>query len=602
MTKRLLSLLLAVIMILSLLLSTGCANTTDEDSEEENQEDQDAVRTYQAVTIYCIAGDSMTEEGLAAVEEKISNYCVARYKTSIDLRFFKESEYQSALNSLYDKFAVQDEQNRIAAEAKASSSLAERELLKTMSKEEKQAYARQKRIAEKAEKEEAERKQKEEEELVEEGKDKVQTADEVQLDILYLPTMEAYYSAVDQGLLVDLRTYLNNKFKLVSDYVYPTYIAAATVGGCVYGLPTNQGVVTNETYFVVNKELAEKYEVDWDKVRSIRDLEEVFARVKAGEPGVTPIYGDFAPEDVTFYHPTDEIDAGNFIVVNNDQLLGSTFNVTAFSKSWTSSATAQQFHDYAALKGEWRKAGYLSDTNTNFFLSVQELTEEDRKAMEDEGYLTVLYKGAPFTSEAALDHGVYAISSRSKIPDRAMEVLQLIYTDETVHNLLAFGLEDVNYVVNSNNKTVTIIDDSYSMDLSRTGNILLGYVPAELGADFIQTSQQKNLNSRLDAFLGFRYDWSDPAQKEWVELFQVWHDVVGDRFDKLYYGIPNYEEVFQALVTETGDSDVVGKTYSTWRDSNSMNGAYKSQATVLIQLDASLHFIPLSETALATAS
>ena len=368
MTKRLISLLLAMIMIFSLIL-TSCADAAEDDEENgEEEQQEDVLRPYVAVTIYGIADDSMTDEGLALVEEKISNYCVARYKTSIDLRLYRASEYQSQLNALYDKFAVLDEETRLKNEAAISSSLAEKELLKGMTKEEKQAYQQQKRIADKQAKEDAKRQKEEEAKLVEEGKDRVVAADEVQLDILFLPTMEDFYTAVDQELLTDLKPFLSNKYRLINDYVYPTYI---TVGGCVYGVPTNPGVVTDETYFVVNKALAEKYNVDWTKVRSIRDLEDVFAQIRASEPGVTPIYGDFAPEDVVFYHPTEELDAGNFIVVNSDQLLGGNYNAPAYSKSYTTSATAQHFHEYAALKGQWRQAGYLSDTNQNFFLTVE---------------------------------------------------------------------------------------------------------------------------------------------------------------------------------------------------------------------------------------
>ena len=107
MTKRLISLFLAMIMIFSLIL-TSCANATDEEEEGEEEQQEDVLRKYVAVTVYGIADDSMTDEGLALVEEKISNYCVAKYKTAIDLRFFTEDQYQAGLNRVYDLFSAQE--------------------------------------------------------------------------------------------------------------------------------------------------------------------------------------------------------------------------------------------------------------------------------------------------------------------------------------------------------------------------------------------------------------------------------------------------------------------------------------------------------------
>ncbi|MBP5289065.1 MAG: hypothetical protein J6Z79_04240 [Clostridia bacterium] len=607
MIKRYLSLLLAVIMIFSLFLTSCAGNTAEgEEGEEAATKDDDALRKYIAVTVYGITEDSTTEQGLAAVEEKISNYCVARYKTSIDLRLFKESEYKGALNSLYDKFAVQDEENRLAEEAKASSSKAEKELLRKMSKEERQAYAQKQRIADKEAKEAAERAKEEEAKLVEEGKDKSVAADELQLDILFIPTMEEYFNAAKQGLLTDLKPFLDGTNKLITDYVYPSFIGAATMEGAIYGIPTNRGIETKETYFVVNKALAEKYNVDWSAVHSIRDLEGVFQQVKANDPGVTPIYGDFGPEDVTFYAPAG-MPAGHFIAVNGSTLLGDPFHVATldkedekdtsqypFAKSYTSSTRYKDhaFLRFAQWKSEWRQAGYLSDTNQNFFLSVQELSREERQAREDEGYLTVLYKGAPFTSEEALDHGVFAISSRCTQPERAMEILQLLYTDTTLHNLFAFGVEETNYVVKNDGKTVTVIDDSYKMALENTGNTLLGYLPDTMDPDSIENAKSKNINSRLDPFMGFYYDWTDPELDGYMESFAAWESIVGDRFDRLCYGIPNYQEVYNALIEDTKAENLEGtyKSYTNFRDSTTFTGSFRTHVTNLMQLDQTTHF------------
>ncbi|MBQ3075117.1 MAG: hypothetical protein IJC26_03525, partial [Clostridia bacterium] len=98
MTKRLISLVLALIMLLSLFM-TSCASTpTEEEGAEEEEQQEEVQRPNIALTLYAIKDEKMTDDALKAVEEKVSNYCVAKYKTAIDLRFFTESEYQAALD------------------------------------------------------------------------------------------------------------------------------------------------------------------------------------------------------------------------------------------------------------------------------------------------------------------------------------------------------------------------------------------------------------------------------------------------------------------------------------------------------------------------
>ena len=106
MTKRLLCLLMALIMLLSLCM-TACSSE-EETAEEGEAAEAEVQRRNLYLTIYAIKGKNTTDEALKIVEKQISNYCIAKYKTAIELRFFDENEYQAALNDMYDKFAAKE--------------------------------------------------------------------------------------------------------------------------------------------------------------------------------------------------------------------------------------------------------------------------------------------------------------------------------------------------------------------------------------------------------------------------------------------------------------------------------------------------------------
>ena len=598
MTKRLISLMLVLIMLFSLCM-TACSTAEKKEGEEGEEEQQEEVqRPNLVLTLYAIKGEKMTDEALKAVEEKVSNYCVAKYKTAIDLRFFTEEEYQNGLDDMYDKFAAEKAaQLKAEQEAKASEK-AEAEYMAKLSPEERVKYQQKKRLEAKKKAEEEKKKAEEQAELIDKGKDKA-TVKDVQMDIIYIPGMTEYYSYLNQGLLVDLTTYLNTTFKTVKDFVYPAYITAATVDSAVYGIPNNGPISTEETYFVVNKNLAKKYNVDFSKVTSITDLNSVFAKVSANEAGVTPIYGDFGPEGVSFYEGIDMAHTTG-IFTNNLAKGEKNFEAGTTNAILNPESTASDaFVNYCKTKAEYRKNGYISETNQNFFIAVQSLTEEEKTQWEKKGYDLVLYRGAEFTTEAALNAGLFGISSHCQYPDRAMEIVELLSIDTQLHNLLTFGIEEEHYIVNADNENViTVIDDSYSMDFFKTGNTLIGYVPDTMDPDYVAKAKAKNLNSCISPFLGFIYDWEDENNAKWVKAFAEWKAYLDPIYAQLSYGTDAYASILATAYdnVRNNTSGQFSESYNEWQTACTFRNEYKTYSEKIVSLYKELLTSDITET------
>jgi putative aldouronate transport system substrate-binding protein len=589
--------MLAIIMVFSLCM-TACSTEEKPEAEaaegEEGEADKELQRKNTALTIYAITDSKTTEEGLKAVEKKISQLCVAKYKTAIQLRFCTAEEYQAKLNAMYDQFAAQ-EAAKLQAEKEAAEKLKSEAAYKaTLSKEEKQKFEQQKRLEEMAKKEEAERLAKEEAEKIAAGEDVAQVKD-VQMDIIYIPSQKDYAQNIEQGLLLDLRPYLDGKFKVVTDYVFPSYITAATVNNSIYGIPTNKGISTNETYLLVNTALATKYNVDLASIRSITDLEDAYAKAKA--EGVAPIYGDFDPEGAYL------LDGEGFtkaVCVYTDTLLGAKFSGTNLFTSINPNGTnSMAMLDHFKLKAEYKQKGYFSANSQNFFASVQELTDEEKAEWEKKGYTAVLYKGANFTDEAALEDGLFGISKYCEEPERAMEILQLIYTDAEMRNLLAYGVQDVNYIVRAdigNNDIITIVDTSYTMDFFKTGNTLIGYLPDTMDPEYINRSKEKNLNSFTNPLLGFWYEMNSEEVATWKENAKAWEEYLAPYWEKLENGTADYKEIltqiYNELYNETNDlfGDASLKDFFTASADNKIRDNYKAHTEKLIALDTVIHF------------
>lgn len=594
MTKRLISLMLVLIMLLSLCL-TSCATTpADEEGAEGEEEEVEVQRPNIGLTLYAIKDEKMTKEAQEAVEEKVSNYCVAKYKTAIRFKFFTEDEYQAELDKVYAEFAAEAAEQLKAEQEAAAIAKSEAAYKAKLSPEERVKYDQQKRLEAKKKAEEEKKKAEAEAELVEKGKDTVKW-DDTQMDIIYIPGQAQYYEWVQQGKLVDLKTFLDNTYKKVRDYVYPSFMTAATVDGGIYGIPNNRDINTNETYLVLNTALVEKYNVDLSKVRSITDLNDAFAAVKAGEAGVTPIYGDFDPEGVVFY---DGVDTAHTTAVFADNLLGGTEMAVTTNAALNPESTYDAMRDYFQLKADYRANGYISDTNTNFFASVQELTEEQKKEWEAKGYTLHLYKGATVTDEAVLDAGLFGISAHCKQQERAMEIVTLLSTDTELHNLLTFGIEEVHYIVNADNENViTVVDDSYAMDFYKTGNALLGYVTDDMDPDYVAKAKEKNLNSFVSPFLGYRYDWTTEENEKYMKGYAEWKAYLDPIYEQLSYGTPEWKtimtEAYQNL--RYNESKMFSVDYGEWQNSCTFRGGFGSFAEKVKELKASLGTTDLTE-------
>jgi len=596
MSKRLISLLLALIMVLSLCM-TSCGSSEEESTGESEPEAQ---RRNLALTIYAITDGTTTEEGLKLVEEKISNYCVAKYKTAIDLRFYTKSEYQKALNEMYEKFAAEEKAAEEAKKLAAEEAKKEAAYKATLSIEERRKYEQQKRLEKMKAEEEAKKKAEEEAELIEQGKD-VATIKEVQMDILYIPGMNDYYSYVEDGLLIDLKSYLTGKFKNIKDFVFPSFITAATLSSGIFGIPNNAGISTNQTYFIVDTALATKYAIDWTQVRSITDLNSVFAQVKASETGYTTITGDFTPEGISYYN-VNGIDLAKAAGVYHDNLLGGKLTAKigeeldkdqgTYSTLSTAGTYSTAFIDYCKTKALYRTSGYFDTTgNDKFFLSVQELTSAEKKEWEEKGYTVVLYRGADFNTEAALENGLFGISKYCAEPERAMEIIQLLSTDTEFRNLFAFGVEEVNYIktAGDNDNKITIIDKSYSMDFFQSGNALIGYIPDTMDEDYIEFSKEKNLNSCTNPYLGFAFDWTDAKEAQYVNVFKEWEAGIKDRMALLHYGTADYETVLREVYSELYNGTGYSVSYKTWQDSSKFRDTYKTHVSKIVDLDNAIH-------------
>ena len=113
----------------------------------------------------------------------------------------------------------------------------------------------------------------------------------------------------------------------------------------------------------------------------------------------------------------------------------------------------------------------------------------------------------PLTINNSVTGSVMSISASSKNPEKAMEFLNLLNTDEYLRNLIDRGIEDVHYTTNEDG-TITKTDAAkgYQMPSWALGNIFLTKSYDTDPKDRIEQYEEFNKKAVASPTLGFYVD------------------------------------------------------------------------------------------------
>lgn len=119
-----------------------------------------------------------------------------------------------------------------------------------------------------------------------------------------------------------------------------------------------------------------------------------------------------------------------------------------------------------------------------------------------------------FSTSATASSTVLAVTSTSKHPEKAMQVINLLYTDPVLVNLLAYDIEGEHYQVTDEAAGRIGFVDGLDMMTTKfvnklvIGNGLLYYLEAGDPADLNEATKTFNENAIVSKALGFTYDSS----------------------------------------------------------------------------------------------
>lgn len=327
-------------------------------------------------------------------------------------------------------------------------------------------------------------------------------------------------SLVSNGSVIPMTEYLKEgcaqeTYSMVDeeDWICTTY------DGEIYGIPMNKGK-QNVYGAACNNDIAQELGIDLDTVKTLDDFEEVLAKVKEAYPDMYPLASNNQALKVMI--PSDTLGDDRACV------LGALVDATSGSTTVENLYASDEYREFVEKMYDWAQKGYIMPdavSNTeggttliragSAFADFYTGPAPDTEArISRECGVTIkdveFFEHYKTTSETA---PCWSIAGNSEQPERAMQVLNEMYTNQELANIFIYGIEGKTYeFVDKENK---IIDYPEGVDAANAGyafdhwgwpNMCLSYVWEGYPADVYEQYITFNAGGVLSPAYGFTFD------------------------------------------------------------------------------------------------
>ena len=385
------------------------------------------------------------------------------------------------------------------------------------------------------------------------------------IDVFYTQATNAV-QYMNAGQIIDMSE-LIDKYGTNIKQIYGEDIAKINqIEGFVYGVP-NQIERGSIPAVFMRKDLVEKYNIDTSQIKEPKDLESVFETVKAGEPDMTMLYSiNDGDTPVTRLFRGDNLSDNNYLGVLMDQT-NSTKLENFFATDW--------FKDTTTMLYNWYQKGYISqDAGTNtenwrtvckagnlfsLFFAYHPGTPVEFESSTGYDFEIVPFYNEPIINSSSYNGVTFSIAQNSENPEKTMEVLDYIYGSSEIMNLLNWGEQDKDYVIEDADNGIINFPEGITTD-NAGYNLNLGW---ELPNQFIaykwtgsdpqlwEKMEEFNSSAKSSKAVGFLFDSSNYSSE-----IAALSNIVKQYSGALYSGSGDPDELIPELLEALDDAGI----------------------------------------------
>lgn len=496
MNKRIISLLLAMLMVL--VCFAGCGKKSEEEMQASVENEASSSTT--TLSLYLMSDAPVSAKKAAQIEEAVNKITKAKFKTQLKLTFLTEDQYYTVLEENLNK----QEENKgkrpgydyfgdetTEAETVWNDNLGAFEL-------------------------------------------KYPTIEDYHVDMFYFDGQSRFENYVNNGYLSILDEAISSTSKAIKSYITPAYLThIKSVGDQVtYAIPSNRPI-GEYTYMLVNKEALDLTEYSAEYFSSLTDEEcqdflNMIATNQEYSSKFVPLYSTTGELDVTGIHYWGVDENGN--LSDNFSVLGGNIdkskrykdmgsyidpnNILGSGSSFSAQLKVLKYYEYA---------GYYNDEAVNngkeFAIGYMKGDASVIEQYKDKYEIIVV--DVPVLKTGDLFNDMFGVSAYTSSVSRSMEILTYLNTNQDFRNLILYGIEGEDYeLVDSNIKDVNgdyypMIklpkeeERTYKMSASKTGNVLLAYPTTTEKADRVEDYKNQNQDAIVSQQMGYTLNYKE---------------------------------------------------------------------------------------------
>jgi putative aldouronate transport system substrate-binding protein len=333
---------------------------------------------------------------------------------------------------------------------------------------------------------------------------------------------------------------------------------AVTVNDHIYAVPSYESY-TMDPVLLLRKDVVDSVGADMSGVETMFDLPPVFDAILEEYPDRIMVD---ASKGWFLSYPI----AGSYDRVEKYSTVGTVLGET--------DVTAQFYTDFGKQLLQtaevWYEAGYFDPD-----VAAVTDTSGDRKSGKMIGWFTFIsYEGQgsdgmestygveayeipadddpPKVATATVCGNMQAVPVSAEYPDEAIQVLELVYTDEYLHNLIVYGVKDRHYTVNGDGQLARTENALDYSQFSIPFNMTTAYVPEAYPSNYVELVEEYNASGKVSPLMGFTYDSS-----ETTDLLASCKSVWSEYFVALAGGMLDYGTAYPEFVAKMEQAGVL---------------------------------------------
>ncbi|MEK3884670.1 ABC transporter substrate-binding protein [Paenibacillus sp. PL2-23] len=318
-----------------------------------------------------------------------------------------------------------------------------------------------------------------------------------------------YADNISKGAFLELDSLLETHGKEFYESMPEKVWEDIRENGKLYAVPNYQ-IAAKRSGLIIQKEYADKYNLDTSNLRTLADIEPFLEQIKQNEPDNIIPYGTQGSDFELLFYGLTNLDPALVRENGGKLVLENRF-------------ASPEYMDYAKLIRSWNQKGYISLDAATLKLAEQTQTGNvvvvfdntlkpggEPESAQRFGGKEVIYVPMTDAQYTGVRPTLTAISKTSKNPERAMMFLNLLNTDSELYNMVAYGLEGKHYEKLNDNTIRPIPNGGYNPGVSWVyGNELIGHLIEGKPADTIERTIEMNNSAELAPTFGFSFDNSE---------------------------------------------------------------------------------------------